>query len=99
MTISCSGGGNTKKSSFMCERYVGGGSFGRVFLLRPVDTTSPKYKNKAPKSCRDEKFTNGRCMAIKFLEQGTNAMEVEMIRKNFNSKTSDKQGYHSLPKT
>ena len=48
MTISCSGGGNTKKSSFMCERYVGGGSFGRVFLLRPVDTTSPKYKNKAP---------------------------------------------------
>jgi len=82
MTISCSSGSNTKKSSFMCERYVGGGSFGRVFLLRPVDTTSPKYKNKAPKSCRDEKFTKGRCMAIKFLEKGTNAMEVEMIRKN-----------------
>ena len=27
--------GDTKKS-FMCERYLGGGGFGRVFLLRPV---------------------------------------------------------------
>jgi hypothetical protein len=66
--------------SFMCERFIGGGGFGRVFLLRPVDTSSKNYKNKQLKACREGKFLKGRCMGIKYLEIGTDASEVDMIK-------------------
>ena len=99
-------------TTFLSDRYLGGGGFGRVFLLRPVirsersmmlkssssfsssfsSSTAIKVEgsystyrstNSDHSSCGPlYKYTNGSCMAIKYMEVGTIAKEVDMIQQH-----------------
>jgi serine/threonine protein kinase len=73
---------------FSVEKWLGGGSFGRVFLARPVSnrhvgTLAAWVKQRFSKKSLKWSPTGGRCFAIKFLDKATGAHDIEMINKRF----------------
>ena len=73
---------------FSVEKWLGGGSFGRVFLARPVSnryvgTLAAWVKQRFSKKSLRWSPTGGRCLAIKFLDKAGGAHDIEMINKRF----------------
>ena len=77
-----------RNEMFSVEKWLGGGSFGRVFLARPVSnrrsgTLAAWVKQRFGKKSLKWVPTGGRCFAIKFLDKAIGAQDVEMIAKSF----------------